>query len=177
MSAGKGGWRRPRSLRTQLLLWLITLHLAAAVLTAWFSFLAYGNLVHNALDDQMRLVAESYAGGDQSRTPRLVNSDAVLERGAFVVQIWSPDGSRLLSSSWPDLPMPLQPRPGFGDLRTGPQAWAHWRAFTAEPGAHADQRRVQVLQNEDYRRRRALRRALLEGLPITLLLPVALLAL
>lgn len=36
---------------------------------------------------------------------------------------------------------------------------------------------MQVLQNEDYRRRRALRRALLEGLPITLLLPVALLAL
>jgi two-component system OmpR family sensor kinase len=177
VNADKGGWRRPRSLRTQLLLWLITLHLAAAVLTAWFSFLAYGNLVHNALDDQMRLVAESYAGGDQSRTPRLLNSDAVLEHGAFVVQIWSPDGSRLLSSSWPDLPMPLQPRPGFGDLRTGPQPWAHWRAFTAEPGTHADQRRVQVLQNEDYRRQRALRRALLEGLPITLLLPVALLAL
>jgi signal transduction histidine kinase len=36
---------------------------------------------------------------------------------------------------------------------------------------------VQVLQNEDYRRRRALRRALLEGLPIALLLPVALLIL
>jgi len=36
---------------------------------------------------------------------------------------------------------------------------------------------VQVLQNEDYRRRRALRRALLEGLPITLLLPLALLIL
>jgi signal transduction histidine kinase len=49
--------------------------------------------------------------------------------------------------------------------------------FTAPPGTRADQPRVQVLQNEDYRRRRALRRALLEGLPITLLLPLALLIL
>ena len=52
-------WWRPRSLRTQLLFWLVTLHLVAAAITAWFTFVAYGDLVHNALDEQMRLVADS----------------------------------------------------------------------------------------------------------------------
>jgi two-component system OmpR family sensor kinase len=174
---GRGRWWRPRSLRTQLLWWLITLHVVAAVLTAWFSFLAYGNLVHNALDDQMRLVAESYAGGDPVKTPRQMDGEAAFSRGAFVVQIWSADGATLRASSWSALSVPLQPRAGFSDVNTGTHAQSNWRVFTAEPGPRADQPRVQVLQNEDYRRRRALRRALLEGLPIALLLPVALLIL
>ena len=80
---GHGRWWRPRSLRTQLLLWLITLHVLAAVLTAWFSFLAYGNLVHNALDDQMRLVAESYTGSDQPKTPREKAASPSISRGVF----------------------------------------------------------------------------------------------
>jgi len=174
---GGGRWWRPGSLRTQLLLWLITLHLGAAVLTAWFSFVAYGNLVHNALDDQMRLVAESYAGSDPQKLPHPMDGEAAFSRGAFIVQIWSADGATLRATSWPVLSVPLQKSPGFGDVSTGAHAGSSWRVFTAEPGPRADQPRVQVLQNEDYRRRRALRRALLEGLPITLLLPLALLIL
>lgn len=174
---GGGRWWRPRSLRTQLLLWLITLHLGAAVLTAWFSFVAYGNLVHNALDDQMRLVAESYTGSDPSKLPPPMDGEAAFSRGAFIVQIWSADGGTLRATSWPALSVPLQPGPGFSDVTTGTRAGSSWRVFTAEPGTRADQPRVQVLQNEDYRRRRALRRALLEGLPIALLLPGALLIL
>ncbi|WP_447747832.1 sensor histidine kinase [Variovorax boronicumulans] len=170
-------WWRPRSLRTQLLLWLVTLHVVAAVLTAWFSFLAYGNLVHNALDDQMRLVAESYAGNDPPKTPRAMDGEAAFSRGAFVVQIWSADGATLRASSWPALSVPLQPGSGFRDVHAEGPAHSRWRVFTAEPAPHADAPRVQVLQNEDYRHRRALRRALLEGLPIALLLPAALLVL
>lgn len=178
MSVAPGRWWRPRSLRTQLLFWLVTLHLAAAALTAWFTFVAYGDLVHNALDEQMRLVADSYAGGDPPRSPRPLDGNAALVRGAFVVQIWSADGRTLRASSWPPLAVvPLQPQPGFGDARTDAPAPSRWRVFTAEAGPRADQPRVQVLQNEDYRRRRALRRALLEGLPIALLLPLALLIL
>ncbi|KLN53412.1 sensor histidine kinase [Variovorax paradoxus] len=178
MTAARGRWWRPRSLRTQLLFWLVTLHLVAAALTAWFTFVAYGDLVHNALDEQMRLVADSYAGSGQSRTPRPLDGNAALVRGAFVVQIWSADGSTLRASSWPPLAVvPLQPRPGFSDAGADVPTPSRWRVFTAEPGPSADQPRVQVLQNEDYRRRRALRRALLEGLPIALLLPLALLIL
>ncbi|MET3913411.1 two-component system OmpR family sensor kinase [Variovorax sp. OAS795] len=178
MTASRGSriWR-PRSLRTQLLFWLVTLHLAAAALTAWFTFVAYGDLVHNALDEQMRLVADSYAGSDPPRTPRPLDSEAVA-RGAFVVQLWSADGATLRANSWPPLAaVPLHPALGFSDAATGAPMPSRWRVFTAEPGPRADQPRVQVLQNEDYRRRRALRRALLEGLPIALLLPLALLIL
>jgi signal transduction histidine kinase len=170
-------WWRPGSLRTQLLLWLITLHLGAAVLTAWFSFVAYGNLVHNALDDQMRLVAESYEGSDPQKLPHPMDGEAAFSRGAFIVQIWSADGQTLRATSWPVLTVPLQPQPGFSDVNTGTHAGSDWRVFTAKPGPRADQPRVQVLQNEDYRRRRALRRAMFEGLPIALLLPLALLIL
>ncbi|MGJ7502084.1 sensor histidine kinase [Variovorax sp. ZT5P49] len=172
-----GRWWRPRSLRTQLLLWLITLHLGAAVLTAWFSFEAYGNLVHNALDDQMRLVAESYEGSDPQKLPHPMDGEAAFSRGTFIVQIWSADGHTLRATSWPVLTVPLQPQPGFSDVNTGAHAGSDWRVFTAKPGPRADQPRVQVLQNEDYRRRRALRRAMFEGLPIALLLPLALLIL
>ncbi|MBD9666744.1 two-component system OmpR family sensor kinase/two-component system sensor histidine kinase QseC [Variovorax beijingensis] len=179
MTSVRGGrWWRPRSLRTQLLFWLVTLHLVAAALTAWFTFVAYGDLVHNALDEQMRLVADSYAGSDPPRTPRPLDGNAALVRGAFVVQLWSADGRTLRASSWPPLAVvPLQPRPGFSDARADAPTPSRWRVFTAEAGPRADQPRVQVLQNEDYRRRRALRRALLEGLPIALLLPLALLIL
>ena len=178
MSAVPGRWWRPRSLRTQLLFWLVTLHLVAAALTAWFTFVAYGDLVHNALDEQMRLVADSYAGSDPPRTPRPLDGNAALVRGAFVVQLWSADGRTLRASSWPPLAVvPLQPQPGFSDASADAPAPSRWRVFTAEAGPRADQPRVQVLQNEDYRRRRALRRALLEGLPIALLLPLALLIL
>ncbi|MDQ0073782.1 signal transduction histidine kinase [Variovorax boronicumulans] len=168
--------RRPRSVRTQLLLWLITLHLAAAVLTGWFTFIAYGHLVHNALDDQMRLVAESYGGGDSQKTPRPLDADEIFEHGAIVVQIWNTDGT-LRATSWPLLPVALQPRPGFSDVDAGTRSRANWRAYTVEPGTRADQPRVQVLQNEDYRKRRVLKRALLEGLPIAVLLPLTLLIL
>ncbi|CAN7635484.1 ATP-binding protein [Variovorax paradoxus] len=178
MSAVPGRWWRPRSLRTQLLFWLVTLHLVAAALTAWFTFVAYGDLVHNALDEQMRLVADSYAGSDPPRTPRPLDGNAALVRGAFVVQLWSADGRTLRASSWPPLAVvPLQMQPGFSDASADAPAPSRWRVFTAEAGPRADQPRVQVLQNEDYRRRRALRRALLEGLPIALLLPLALLIL
>ncbi|BEP37826.1 ATP-binding protein [Variovorax sp. V59] len=179
MTSVRGGrWWRPRSLRTQLLFWLVTLHLVAAALTAWFTFVAYGDLVHNALDEQMRLVADSYAGSGQSGTPRPLDGNAALVRGSFVVQLWSADGRTLRAVSWPPLAVvPLQPRPGFSDARADAPTPSRWRVFTAEAGPRADQPRVQVLQNEDYRRRRALRRALLEGLPIALLLPLALLIL
>lgn len=172
-----GAWRRPRSLRTQLLLWLITLHLVGAALTAWFSFEGFGRLVHNSMDEQMRLVAESYAGGDQPKTPREMDGEAAFTRGTFIVQIWSPDGLTLRASSWPALSVPLQKEPGFSDVGNGIHPASNWRVYTAAPTARADLPRVQVLQNEDYRQRRALRRALLEGLPITLVLPAALLIL
>lgn len=169
-------WGRPHSLRGQLLLWLLTLHLIAAGLTAWSAYILYGRLVHDFMDDQMRLVAESYAS--HHRPPALLPlADAAdLRRGAFVLQLWSADGTTLLASSWPALKVPLQTQTGFGDVHTGTGAEADWRVYTAL-GAREDRLRVQVVQSDDFRRHRVIRRALFEGLPIALLLPLAMMIL
>jgi two-component system OmpR family sensor kinase/two-component system sensor histidine kinase QseC len=138
---------------------------------------AYGRLVNNFMDDQMRLVAESHA--THHRLPLLepVSREDALKRGTFVVQIWSADGSTLRATSWPGFGVGLQPAPGFGEVRTGARDEDQWRVFTAEPGEQADQLRVQVVQNGSFRRNRIVRRALLESLPLLLLLPVTLLIL
>lgn len=168
---------RLRSLRSQLLVWLVALHLVAIAATAWFSYVAYGKLVNNFMDDQMRLVAESQA--THHRTPMLqpVTHDEALRRGTFLVQVWKADGSALLASSWPGLAVPMRQAQGFSDVRTGTAKEDGWRVYTAAHGDDADQPRVQVLQNNGFRKDRIVRRALLEGLPILLLLPIALLIL
>ena len=104
--------------------------------------------------------------------------DDVIRRGAFVVQVWSADGRTLLASSWPGLDLPLQPEPGFSDVRIGPKATqTHGASTPAEAEPAADMPRVQVVQNDGFRRHRIVRRALLESLPILLLLPITLLIL
>lgn len=168
---------RLRSLRSRLLLWLVALYLVAIAATVWFSYGAYGRLVNNFMDDQMRLVAESRATHHRAPPLQPVTSDEVIRRGAFVVQVWSGDGRTLLGSSWPDLEIPLQSDAGFSDLRTGLRNEDSWRVFTSEPGAQVDMPRVQVVQNDGFRRNRIVRRALLESLPILLMLPTTLLML
>ncbi len=178
MSGAAGGvarpWWRPRSLRGQLLLWLVTLHLAAAAVTAWFSYGAYGRLVNNFMDEQMRVVADSHVTNHKAPVLQPVADESALAQGAFVVQIWSADGTELLASSWSPLAVPLQPTPGFGYVGDGRAGAPVWRVYTVAPGPHAGQPRVQVVQSDAFRRHRVVRRALLEGLPIALLLPLVL---
>ncbi|CAN5481142.1 ATP-binding protein [soil metagenome] len=165
---------RPRSLRGRLLLWLLTLHLVAAAVTGCFAYFAYGRLVHHFMDDQMRLLADSYAANHKPAQLQPLADVADLERGAFVVQIWSADGATLLASSWPALGVPLQPKPGFSEVHGGSDDGG-WRVYTAAvPAAHPGRLRVQVVQSDRFRQQRVMRRALLEGLPVALLLPVAL---
>jgi two-component system OmpR family sensor kinase len=170
-------WWRPGSLHKQLLLWLITLHLLAGGITALFSFVAYGRLVHNFMDEQMLLVAESYSGGDLPKALQPVSEKAAITQGTFIVQFWNADGSVLQGSSLPALAIPLHATPGFSETDIGTGETARWRVYTAQPGPLSGQLRVQVVQNDDFRRQRALRRAMLEGLPIALLLPATLLIL
>jgi len=167
------------SLRRRLLLGLVTLHVLAAGLTAWLSYGAYGRLVHTFMDDQMRLVAESYAANRKPAQLPALGPDDVAARGAFVVQVWSADGSALLSSAFAPAAVALQPAPGFADVRSGVGDGEAWRVYTAAPSAdgHAARPRVQVMQSEAFRRHRIARRALLEGLPVALLLPATLLVL
>jgi len=121
----------------------------------------------------MRSLADSYAGYREVRRVRAVDANAVVQRGALVVQLWTPDGSRQEAAS-AELLVPLQAVPGFSELRTGPLPEQRWRVYTA-PGDEEGRPRVQVLQSRAFRRQHTLRRAVAEGLPILALLPVALL--
>lgn len=171
---------RAHSLRRQMWWWLVGLFLAASALTALFSYQAYGRIIDTFMDEQMKLVADSYAGGVQSRTLQPLNSEKALRTGAFVVQIWSADGSMLLASSWPALGLPLQVQPGFATVEWETDGDDRWRVYTIVPeqGAQAaDRPRVQIAQSLSFRQQRATRRALLESLPILVLMPISLLVL
>lgn len=174
---------RTRSLRRKLWWSLVGLHLAATALTALFSYLAYGRIIDTFMDEQMRLVADSYAGGVQARKLQPLASQKALATGAFVVQIWSADGSMLLASSWPALGLPLQAQAGFSTVEWRTDGDARWRVYTTVPPDIAAQQeaggkpRVQVVQSASFRQQRATHRALIESLPIVLLLPLSLLML
>ena len=58
-------WYMPCSLRGKLLLWLVSLHLIAAFVAAWASYMSYGRMVHTFMDDQMQLLANSYTANDR----------------------------------------------------------------------------------------------------------------
>lgn len=160
------------SLRRRLLRGLVVLHLLAMAATAGYSYLAFGRLVHHFLDEQMQRVALSQAAHPGASALVPLSIDDVQRQGAVVVQLWSPDGTRLIASSLPALTSPLRADSGFGEARTGNDESVAWRVYTA-PAEDPALPRVQVLQSEAYRQGRVLQRALLEGLPILLLLPVA----
>ncbi|WP_232076298.1 sensor histidine kinase [Variovorax sp. PBL-H6] len=166
-------WYMPCSLRGKLLLWLVSLHLIAAGVAAWASYMSYGRMVHTFMDDQMQLLANSYAANDNTPVLQPQADESVFKWGAFVVQIWSPDG-RLLASSWPRLAVPLQAGPGLRNVRTGADRDDDWRVYTAEAGARPLQLRVQIAQSGSFLRHEVAHRALFAALPIALLLPVSL---
>ncbi|WP_304306894.1 ATP-binding protein [Pseudacidovorax intermedius] len=161
------------SLGRRLVGWLVLLHLVAGLLATWGAYAVYGRIIEGLRDEQMRSMAESYAGRRHVRELPTVDADAIARRGALVVQLWTPDGQRQEAAS-AELPVPLQATPGFAELRNGPRPEQRWRVYTA-PADGADRLRVQVLQSRAFRQQRSLARAMAEGLPILALLPAALL--
>jgi signal transduction histidine kinase len=172
-------WWRPRSLRGQLLLWLVPLHLLAALITAASFHARYGALVHNFMDRQMAALAQSHASrAADDPVPALppLSDEHLYDWGSFMVQLWSPEG-RLLASSRPDIFVPLQTAAGYHDLPPTPaSAGQAWRVYTA-PATAPGRLQVQVLQSGCFLQEEVVARALLAGLPITLLLLLVLLVL
>ncbi len=166
-------WYVPCSLRGKLLLWLVSLHLIAAGAAAWASYVSYGRMVHTFMDDQMQVLANSYAANESTPDLQPLSEQGIFKWGAFIVQIWSADG-RLLASSWPKLVVPLQAEPGLRDVRTGASHDDVWRVYTAVPGTRAGQSRVQIVQSGSFLHHEVKHRALFAALPIVLLLPVSL---
>lgn len=138
-----------RSLRIQLLVWLIALYAAFAAVTVFLTYRQYDSNINGYWDGQMRTLAVSYAGrlsGGASLPPlRRLDDYAVQHHGADIVQLWSAEG-RLMATSWPVAGLELQPRAGFRTLSVGEH---RWRVLTMD----STPLRVQIVTSEDTRQR------------------------
>ncbi|HEY6517242.1 MAG TPA: HAMP domain-containing sensor histidine kinase [Steroidobacteraceae bacterium] len=138
-----------RSLRVQLLAWLIALYATSTAVTIVFNYRQYDSNINGFWDGQMRTLAVSYAGrlsaGEALPPFRRVGDYVVQHHGTDIVQFWSPDG-KLQGTSLPVAGLELQPGEGFHTLRVG----AHrWRVFTMD----SVPLRVQIVESGDIRQR------------------------
>ncbi|MGH8188203.1 MAG: ATP-binding protein, partial [Steroidobacteraceae bacterium] len=144
--------------------WIAPVFLIAAVIAAVCSYFVFGSMVRFFMDNQLRVMADSHAGA-ASETPVLRPLTAHnVEKGDMIVQIWDQD-ERLLTSSLPDLRMPLQAADGFYDTTIGSM---RWRVYSL----HTPDRTVQAIQNQAFRDAVVAEHTLQVGLPIALLIPV-----
>jgi len=138
-----------RSLRVQLLAWLIALYAASAAVTLFLDYRQYDSNINGFWDGQMRTLAVSYAGrlgtGETLPPLRRVNDYAVQHHGSDIVQFWTADG-KLMGTSSPVPGLELQHRDGFHTVRSGEH---RWRVFTMA----ATPLRVQIVESADIRER------------------------
>lgn len=138
-----------RSLRVQLLAWLIALYAATAAITIFLSYRQYDSNINGFWDGQMRTLAVSYAGrlsGGGSLPPlRRADDYAVQHHGTDIVQLWSA-GGRLMATSLPVSGLHLQPQQGFHTVRVGEH---RWRVFTLD----GKPLRIQIVESADMRQR------------------------
>lgn len=154
-----------KSLRKQLLMWLVPVFLAAAVFATVWTYYMFGSMVSWFMDSQMQGLADSHA--TQTLGPPTLRplTGHHVEKGALIVQIWDGQGG-LVTSSYPTLAVPLQAADGFEDVRAGSQ---RWRVYSV----HAPGRTVQSIQNLEFRAHVINKQALQAGLPIALLIPIS----
>lgn len=161
----------PRSLRGQLVLWLLPLHLLATALIGGVFYVSYGAIVYGFMDGQMRSLANSYASrscADLQAPPALPSQD-VHDNGNFQVQLWC--GQRALSPLPRWTMPPLQADAGWRDAAAEGMAW---RIYTLPAQAGSGRPDVQVLQSGRFRHEEVGGRALFASLSGLLLLPVVL---
>lgn len=162
-------WRRavqpllPRSLRTQLLVFL----LAAVVLAAAVQgVLAYRNALDEAdalFDYQMEQTALALRAGLPVNAQRFDGGGAPQDRDPeFVVQVWTHEGLRIFESAL-GIDLPQLAVLGFADV---PARGGTWRVFSLQTRAQV----IQVAQDL------AVRRAMARSLAWRTLLPLAVMA-
>ena len=158
------------SLRRVLLMWLVPLFLLVGAASATFSYLSYSTMVREFMDSQMQLLGDSIAMQEEHTMPPVLSAERVHKWGAYLIQVYGADGG-LTATSWPALAAPLQPQPGFADLKLD---GGSWRVYASEE--HGG-RRVQVFQSGTFRAHLAAERAGAAIAPVLILLPLAILIL
>ncbi|MGQ3053146.1 MAG: sensor histidine kinase [Roseateles sp.] len=165
-------WRWPSSLRGQLVLCLLPLHLLTTAVLGWAFALNYGETVSHFMDGQMVALAQSNAArscASLADAPPPLQPDQVHEGGDFVVQVWCKQDPARRFSAMPAADVPLQSTPGWHRVAA---AGADWRVYTApETGGEV---RVQVLHSGGFRLLEVGGRSIFASLVGLLLLPVSL---
>lgn len=164
------GW--PRSLRGELVVWLLSLQLLTTGGLAWLFADSYAMTVFEFMDGQMQALARSNAArscASLDLPAPAQRAEDVHEGGDFVVQLWcARDPSRHVSSL-SSAALPLQATPGWHEVEVGD---VRWHVFTA--AVEASEVRVQVAQSLLFRRLEVGGRTFLASLVGLLLLPVSL---
>jgi two-component system OmpR family sensor kinase len=152
-----------RSIRRQLLVWLLAGLLVAVAAASVGTYLRAREEANALFDYQLKEMAASLTGAPFTTMPGGLpgsdNGDA-----ALVVQIWDRNGVQLYLSQ-PRRELPQYAQLGFTTVQTDEGAW---RVFSTYAGSQV----VQVAQPESARRQLATSMALRTILPLLVMLPV-----
>jgi signal transduction histidine kinase len=159
------------SMRRALMLWLLPLFLLVGATSAAVTYWAYGHMVNTFMDDQMQQLAQSIAARQLGRDVAPQDAERVHKWGAYVVQSYA--GENLVASSWPQLPLRLQPGRGFHDVV---QDGRSWRVYV-QPTQGDSRASVQVVQSGSFRTKLAAEHAGTALAPVLILLPLCMLVL
>jgi two-component system, OmpR family, sensor kinase len=155
----------PHSLRRRLL-WLVLATIAlVSLLQASSTYRTALQQADAMFDDHLQEVARSIRGGGIPLAAPGGEGDA--DSSDFVVQIWSPDGTQIFSSTGRVLPS--QAVLGFSDIAV---AGVRYRVYSMQTPRHT----VQIAQDLDARQSRARALALRAVLPVALLAPLLMMA-
>jgi two-component system OmpR family sensor kinase/two-component system sensor histidine kinase QseC len=155
-----------KSLKKQLIFWLIGLLTLAAVMAGSISFYFAWKEASSLLDQQLSEIASSVDEG--SRLPamqsRFKQKNADQKKRDFIIQVWI--GNESGRSSRPDFKLPRAKTSGFSDQMLN---GVKWRAYTII----YPERTVQISQEEDVRFDIAIHSAVRVLLPFLLVIPVS----
>ncbi|BBP01743.1 ATP-binding protein [Sulfuriferula nivalis] len=155
-----------KSLKKQLIFWLVGLLTLAAVMAGSISFYFAWKEASSLLDQQLSEIASSVDEGSQlpAMQSRFERKNAEEKKQGFIIQVWI--GNESGRSSRPDFKLPRAATPGFSDI------WFRglkWRAYTM---IYPD-RTVQIAQQEDVRYDIALHSAMRVLFPFALVIPIS----
>lgn len=153
------------SLRRSILSWISGLTLCVGLVAIVCSYRLALDEAGEFMDDQMRQYAELVSlAGQNALTPGALREP----EDRFAVVLWTKDGTRIEASpEAPNLSAPPAAR-GFGQVGTAEA----WRTFVVDGGKTI----VMIAQRMSARNEIAEHAALIEALPIVLLMPLAWLA-
>jgi two-component system OmpR family sensor kinase len=149
-----------RSIRRELLLWLLLGLVVAVAAAATSTYYQARREAKELFDYQLRQLALSVANEGLSLLPQ---ADSERDED-FAIQVWN-ENQELLYSSRPGVDIPSQLDPGYSNVATHR---GHWRVF----GVHAHGRLVQVAQRLSVHEELAAAMAFRVVAPLLVILPL-----